>query len=195
MPKLNDTHLPDRLREAIKQLEAGVEVEAKKNKTLLNAKQQKALEDAWLIQQALRKQHKPPKTEEEKKKIGWKDKREVRIEIYKQALAELESNMVNAIKNLQKQREAKANRVFMDEWSKSLGEGKDRWSAISAGNIAVTRAGFKPSTVRVSKRDKEVNDLEEQLRKSFEAEMTDEEREQRELLKEHEKGTQKRKKV
>ena len=55
MPKLNDTHLPDRIREAIKQLEAGVEVEAKKNKTLLNATQQKALEDAWLIQQALRK--------------------------------------------------------------------------------------------------------------------------------------------
>jgi hypothetical protein len=83
----------------------------------------------------------------------------------------------------------------MDEWSKALGEGKDRWGAISAGNIAVTRAGFKPSTARASKRDKEVNDLEAQLRKQFEAEMTDEEREQRELLKEHEKGTQKRKKV
>jgi hypothetical protein len=38
MPKLNPTHLPDRLKEAIDQLEAGVEVEAKKNKTLLNAK-------------------------------------------------------------------------------------------------------------------------------------------------------------
>ena len=188
MPKLNDTHLPDRLREAIKQLEAGEEVEAKKNKTLLSATQQKELENAWTQQQALRKKHKPPKTEEEKRRIGWKDKREVRIDIYKQALAESKSNMVDAIKNLQKQREAKANRVFMDEWSKALGEGKDRWSAISAGNIAVTRAGFKPSTSRVSKRDKEVNDLEEQLRKQFEAEMTDEEREQLEILKEHEKA-------
>lgn len=194
MPKLNDTHLPERLEEVIKQLEAGEEVEAKKNKTLLNATQQKELENAWTQQQALRQKHKPPKTEEEKKKIGWKDKREVRIDIYKQALAESKSNMVDAIKNLQKQREAKANRVFMDKWSEALGEGKDRWSAISAGNIALTRAGFKPSTSRVSKRDKEVNDLEEQLRKQFEAEMTDEEREQLEILKEHEKTVEKKKK-
>ena len=55
MPKLNQTHLPDRLREAIEQLERGEEVEAKKNKTLLNADQQKALEDAWNEQQALRR--------------------------------------------------------------------------------------------------------------------------------------------
>lgn len=194
MPKLNDTHLPERLEEVIKQLEAGEEVEAKKNKTLLNATQQKELENAWTQQQALRQKHKPPKTEEEKKKIGWKDKREVRIDIYKQALAESKSNMVDAIKNLQKQREAKANRVFMDKWSEALGEGKDRWSAISAGNIALTRAGFKSSTSRVSKRDIEVNDLEEQLRKQFEAEMTHEEREQLEILKEHEKTLKKTRK-
>ena len=68
MPKLNPTHLPDRLKEAINQLEAGIEVEAKKNKTLLNAKQQQVLEDAWNEQQVLRKQHKPPKTEAEKKR-------------------------------------------------------------------------------------------------------------------------------
>jgi hypothetical protein len=79
MPKINDTHLPERLKEAIKQLEAGVEVEAKKNKTLLNAKQQKELDDAWTKQQVLRKQHKPPKTEAEKKKMGWKDGDEVDI--------------------------------------------------------------------------------------------------------------------
>ena len=71
-------------------MEDGEEVETKKNKTLLNAKQQKTLVDAWDQQQALRKKHKPPKTEAEKKKIGWKDKREVRIDIYKQALADLE---------------------------------------------------------------------------------------------------------
>ena len=47
MPKLNATHLPERLKEAIEQLERGEEVEAKKNKTLLNAEQQQALEDAW----------------------------------------------------------------------------------------------------------------------------------------------------
>lgn len=68
MPKLNPTHLPERLKEAIKELEAGIEVEAKKNKTLLNAQQQKELDDAWTKQQALRKQHKPPKTEAKRKR-------------------------------------------------------------------------------------------------------------------------------
>ena len=110
MPKLNDTHLPERLREAIKQLEDGEEVETKKNKTLLNAKQQKTLVDAWDQQQALRKKHKPPKTEAEKKKIGWKDKREVRIDIYKQALADLEKDIFDIhLKQLAKE-QAKATK-------------------------------------------------------------------------------------
>jgi len=191
MPKLNDTHLPDRLREAIKQLEAGVEVEAKKNKTLLNATQQKALEDAWLIQQALRKQHKPPKTEEEKKKIGWKDKREVRIEIYKQALAELEENFVDIqLKQLAKE-QAKATKAYL----KGYFGATERQDKDSAGKIEVKRAGFTPNYGRKTSRDDEVREMEEALIKRFEAEMTDEEREQRELLKEHEKGTQKHRKI
>lgn len=194
MPKLNATHIPERLKEAIEQLENGIEVEAKKNKTLLNAEQQKALEDAWEQQQALRKTHKPPKTEEEKKQIGWKDKREVRIDIYKQAYAQSQTNVVDDIRELQRQREAKANRVFMDAWSEALGEGKDKWSATSAGNIAVTRAGFTPPNSRLNKRDKEVFELEEQLRKQFESELSEEEKEQLDLLKEHEKSVAKRKK-
>ncbi len=191
MPKLNDTHLPDRLREAIKQLEAGEEVEAKKNKTLLNATQQKALEDAWLIQQALRKQHKPPKTEEEKKKIGWKDKREVRIEIYKQALVELEENFVDIqLKQLAKE-QAKATKAYL----KGYFGATERQDKDSAGKIEVQRAGFKVSNGRsMSKRDLEVRRIEEELLKRFEAEMTDEEREQRDLLKETEEAERKARK-
>jgi hypothetical protein len=190
MPKLNDTHLPDRLREAIKQLEAGVEVEAKKNKTLLNATQQKALEDAWLIQQALRKQHKPPKTEEEKKKIGWKDKREVRIEIYKQALAELEENFVDIqLKQLAKE-QAKATKAYL----KGYFGATERQDKDSAGKIEVKRAGFTPNYGHRTTRDSEVREMEEALIKRFEAEMTDEEREQRELLKETEEAERKARK-
>ena len=85
MPKLNATHLPSRIQEVIDQLERGEEVHQNKNGTLLTEGQQRALADAWTQQQALRKKHKPPKTEEEKQNLGWKDKREVRIEIYKQA--------------------------------------------------------------------------------------------------------------
>ena len=124
MPKLNATHLPGRIQEVIEQLERGEEVEAKKNKTLLSDEQQKALDDAWAKQQALRKKHKPPKTEEEKIKLGWKDKREVRIEIYRQAIEEADGGMLDGIKNLQADKELKAAKVFMDAWSNALDDGK-----------------------------------------------------------------------
>lgn len=191
MPKLNDTHLPERLKEAIKQLEAGEEVEAKKNKTLLNAKQQQALVDEWDQQQELRKQHKPPKTEAEKKRIGWKDKREVRIDIYKQALAELEEDIFDIhLKQLEKE-QAKATKAYLKGYFGAT-DGQDKHSA---GNIAVQRAGFMVSTTRgMSKRDLEVRRIEEELLKRFESEMTEEEREQRELLKETEKAERKNKK-
>ena len=191
MPKLNQTHLPERLKEAIKDLEAGVEVEAKKNKTLLNAKQQKELDDAWTKQQALRKQHKPPKTEVEKKKIGWKDKREVRIDIYKQALADLEEDIFDIhLKQLAKE-QAKATKAYLKGYFGATdGQDKD-----SAGKIAVQRSGFKVSSgTSMSKRDLEVRRIEEELLKQFEAEMTDEEREQLELLRETEKAERKGKK-
>jgi hypothetical protein len=191
MPKINDTHLPERLKEAIKQLEAGVEVEAKKNKTLLNAKQQKELDDAWTKQQALRKQHKPPKTEVEKKKIGWKDKREVRIDIYKQALADLEENIFDIhLKQLDKE-QAKATKAYL----KGYFGATERQDKDSAGKIEVQRAGFKVSNGRsMSKRDLEVRRIEDELLKRFEAEMTDEEREQRDLLKETEEAERKARK-
>ncbi len=191
MPKLNQTHLPERLKEAIKQLENGIEVEAKKNKTLLSPAQQKELEDAWTKQQALRKQYKPPKTEQEKKKIGWKDKREVRIEIYKKALAELEEDIFDIhLKQLAKE-QAKATKAYLKGYF-GAGELQDR---DSAGKIEVQRAGFTVARYRAfTERDKEVRDLEDALRKRFEAEMTDEEREQQELLKEHEASVKKTKK-
>jgi len=191
MPKLNQTHLPERLKEAIQQLENGIEVEAKKNKTLLSPAQQKELEDAWTKQQELRKQYKPPKTEQEKKKIGWKDKREVRIEIYKKALAELEEDIFDIhLKQLAKE-QAQATKAYLKGYFEAT-DGQDR---DSAGKIAAQRAGFRvlrnPS---LTKRDKEVRDLEDALRKRFEAEITDEEREQQKLLKEHEASVKKTKK-
>jgi hypothetical protein len=187
MPKLNQTHLPGRLREAIEQLERGEEVEAKKNKTLLNAKQQKELNDAWTKQQALRKQHKPPKTEEEKKKLGWKDKLEVRIDIYKQALADLEENIFDIhLKQLGK-KQAKATKSYLKGYFGAT-DGQDK---NSAGKIAVQRAGFTRNYGHRTSRDSEVREMEEELLKRFEAEMTEDEREQRELLKETEEAERK----
>ena len=193
MPKLNPTHLPDRLREVIDQLKRGEEVEAKKNKTLLNAEQQQALEDEWNKQQELRKKHKPPKTQAEKQKLGWKDKREVRIEIYEKALAELEDNIFDIhLKQLERE-QALATKAYL----KGYFEAGERQDKDSAGKIAAQRAGYTVvhSHQRyLSKRDREVREIEEELLKRFEAEMTEEEREQRELLKETERAEERARK-
>jgi hypothetical protein len=195
MPKLNNTHLPERIQEHIAKMERGEEVEAKKDKTLLNEQQQKQLKEALAQQQQLKKTHKRPKTQEEKDAIGWKEIREVRLRIYKQALEELNANVVDDIKELQRQREAKAARVFMDAWSKAGKEGKVGNSALSAGNIALTRAGFTPQgSTGLTKRDGEIRALEEGLLKQFENELSSEEKEQLDLVREHEKAVKKRKK-
>ena len=193
---LNATHIPERLREAIEQLERGEEVEAKKNKSLLNVHQQKALDDAWTEQQVLRKKHKPPKSEEEKQKLGWKDKREVRIEIYKQALQDADGNAVEDIKELQKQREARANRIYMDAWSKSVSEDRGGAQAVSAGNIALQRAGFDVrGTSSIPKRDLEIRKLERQILEQAEDRLREEEREHLEWLREGKKPAKNPKKV
>ena len=207
MPKLNNTHLPQRIQEHIAKMERGEEVEAKKDKTLLNEQQQKELKEALAQQQQkelkealaqqqqLKKTHKRPKTQEEKDAIGWKEIREVRLEIYRQALEQLNANVVDDIRELQRQREAKAARVFMDAWSEAIDEGKRGASAESAGNIALTRAGFTPKgSVGLTKRDREIRASEEAVLKMLENELSEEEKEQLELVREHEKAVKKRKK-
>lgn len=192
MPKLNPTHLPQRMKEHIEQMERGEEVEAKKDKTLLDDKWQQALKDALEAQKVLKKTHKRPKAAEEKQAIGWKEIREVRIEIYKQALAELEEDIYDIhLKQLAKE-QVKATKAYLDGYFGAK-EGQDK---DSAGRIAVTRAGFfGGGNGAISKRDKEVWDMEDRLRKQFEAEATDEEKEQLEILRESEKSLKKRRKV
>ena len=113
MPKLNNTHLPERIQEHIAKMERGEEVEAKKDKTLLNEQQQKKLKEALAQQQQLKKTHKRPKTQEEKDAIGWKEIRDVRLRIYKQALEELSANVVDDIKELQRQRERHKQQKYL----------------------------------------------------------------------------------
>ena len=139
MPKLDITHLTERLTKRIEQLEQGIALQARDINALLNHSQQQALKDAWAQQQLLRKQHRQPKTTAEIEKLGWKTIREVRLEIYRQALVEANHNLVDGIKELQHKSEVRAARVFMDAFSKAVNEGKN---AYSAGNIAMTRAGF-----------------------------------------------------
>lgn len=187
MPKLNITHLPTRLKERLEKLECGEEVAIKDIKALLNDEQIERMEKAWAKQEALRKTHKRPKTNEEAEAIGWKTKLEVRIETYKQAIEDAESGMLDGIKQLQKESEIKAARIYLDAYFKA----EDGINKESAGNIALTRAGFNTNNPRTTKRDREVWDMEEALKKQLEAKLSKEEREQLELLSEQEKTLRK----
>jgi len=192
MPKLNVTHLVGRIQERIEQLERGDALEARDINALLNPLQQKQLKTAWAKQQHLRTLHKPPKTEDEKNKLGWKTIREVRLEVYKQALDDLLNNLVTEMEKIQHKSEVRAGRVFMDAFSDAHKNGKNAWSA---GNIALRRNGFNridgQSYSYSNKRDREVNEMEDGLRKRLEKDLTEDDKEQLELSKQHDKSKRK----
>ena len=193
MPKINVTHKLERIQKRIAQLENDEALEARDINALLTPEQQQELKDAWVIQQQLRKNHKPPKTDAEKNKLGWKTIREVRLGVYRNALACLDNNIVAEMKTLAKQSETKAAKVFMAGWSKAIDNGKSGLSAISAGNIALSRAGFAVGNSVATKRDRELWAMEDALLKQFENELSNEEKEQLEIVREHEKSQKKRK--
>ena len=116
MPKINATHKLERIQKRIAQLENDEALEARDINALLTPEQQQELKDAWAIQPLLRKNHKPPKTDAEKNKLGWKTIREVRLDVYRNALACLDNNIVAEMKTLAKQSETKAAKVFMAGW-------------------------------------------------------------------------------
>ena len=194
MPKLNVTHLVGRIQERIEQLERGDALEARDINALLTKEQQQKLKDAWTVQQALRKIHKPPKSNEEAQKIGWKTIREVRLEIYKQALQEAQDGVDDGIEKLLHQSEVKASRIFLDAYF-SAKDGTNKWSA---GNIALRRNGFNridgQSYSYSNKRDREVNEMEDSLRERMEDDLSAEEKEQLELSREYDKAVAKRRK-
>jgi len=195
MPKLNVTHLVGRIQERIEQLERGDALEARDINALLTKEQQQELKDAWIVQQALRKIHKLPKSNEEASNIGWRTIREVRLEIYKQALQEAQDAVGDGIEKLLHQSEVKAARVFMNAFSKAKVEDKNAWSA---GNKALRTNGFnridRQSYSYSNKRDREVNEMEDSLRERMEDDLSAEEKEQLELSREYDKAVAKRRK-
>ena len=194
MPKLNVTHLVGRIQERIEQLERGDALEARDINALLTKEQQQELKDAWTVQQALRKIHKPPKTNEEAQKIGWKTIREVRLEIYKQALQEAQDGVGDGMEKLLHQSEVKAARVFLNAYFNAK-EGTSKWSA---GNIALRRNGFNridgQNFSNGDKRSREMNEWEDSMREKMDADMSAEEKEQLELSREYDKAIAKRRK-
>jgi hypothetical protein len=126
-------------------------------------------------------------------RFGWKTKREIRLDLLRETLDELNDNAVEELEKEMYQREVKAARIYLDAFYKAKDEGKN---AYSEANIALQQAGFPRTDTLISRRmnarDKEIQEMEEALLKRFEAEMTDEEREQLAMSREFDKQAGKR---
>ena len=194
MPKINKLHVTDRLKKRIEQLENGDALEARDINALLNDAQREQLKRAWTAQQELRKEHRQPQSDDEKFNIGWKSIREVRLDIMREALAELEANLTDTLDILQQQREVKAARVFLDAYVKAKADGKN---SLSAANNELQRAGFRRTDKRSigfrSPRDLEIQNMEERIMAKIESEMSPEEREQLELARQFDEAQQRNK--
>ncbi len=170
MPKLNNIHIADRLGKRIAELEAGEEVAAKDVRALLTDEQMARLDAAWQEQELLRKA-KRAVTEEQKQALGWKSKREVRLNAFTQALAELDGNVLQSYKELQDQAHVRQTRIYLDMYFEARKNNVDKIPAAGRANNALTRAGLAridgASINQISKRDKEVREMEGRLKKQL----------------------------
>jgi hypothetical protein len=189
MPKLDGTHLPQRLADRLADLMAGKEVAKRDIEALLNDEQKAAMDAAWQHQQALRKV-KRARTKEEEKELGWKTKREIHIEAYENAVKEAEEDVGDAFEDRLRKAEVRAAKIYLDTFFKARDEGKETYQAHLAANNELKRAHLeRVENERTNARDKEVWAMEDAIRAEIRKNMTPEQLEQLEILEEHERAT------
>ena len=193
MPKLDGTHLPERLAERLADLKADKEVAARDIKALLTDEQIEEMEAAWAEQQALRKV-KRARTKEEEQELGWKTKREIYIEAYEKAFNEASDGVLKELERLQLEATKRQMRIYFETLNEALKEGKEKRVAENLANNALTRAGLrrmdgqKVGIEGLSRRDREIREMEDAILKKAVSEMDEYEREQYELSQEYEKA-------
>lgn len=191
MPKLNNIQIADRLRNKLEDLRNGKEVSARDLRALLTDEQEVILDTLWEAQQELRKK-KRARTNEEERELGWRSKREIQIEVLEQVIRQANDQMLQTLLELQHKSQIRQARIFLEGYSKARNEGKSDAKARTAANNDLTRAGLRRvgeiSFFDLSKRDREVWEIETQLKKKLKIQMSPEELEQIELLEAHEKA-------
>ena len=188
MPALDATHLTSRLVKQIERLRRGEALIVRDVTALLTEGQVAAVEAEWAAQKVLRS-GKRPRNDEERAKLGFKDKRELYIEALQSALAEAKQENVRAFKDKIKKVEARQARIYLDTYFSASKEGKSAAAAMGEANNELTRARLKrldgtEKQLR-SRRDDEVAAVELDLENKARLEMTDEERLQQQLLEHH----------
>ena len=134
------------------------------------------------------------RTEQEQQALGWKSKRQVRIEVLKAALTTAWDGIEEEFSRLKEQAEIRGAKIYFDTLNQALKDGKDKRVAENLANNAMTRAGLRRMDGQaiglqgLNKRDREIRVMEDAILQRAESEMDDDEREQLELLREHEKA-------
>jgi hypothetical protein len=196
MPKLDGTHLPERLANRLADLQSGKEVSARDIKALLDDEQVNAMHTAWSDQQALRKS-KRARNKDEELALGWKTKRDIYIQVYELALLQAKTNEQPAVEKRMQDAEVRQGRIYLEALGAALDAGKTNAQARALANNELTRNGMSRldgAFVRsASKRDREVWNMEDALKAEIRKHMSAEELEQLEQLEEHEDTVAKRK--
>jgi hypothetical protein len=141
MPKVKDAYLADRIRKRIAELEAGEEVPAKDIKAVLTEEQLAAIDTAWAAQQLLRK-GKRARTEQEQQELGWRTKRDIRLDVLRQALKEADAGVLRALQEELKQSELRQSKIYLRSYFEAMREGKPRNQAENWANNELTRGGL-----------------------------------------------------
>lgn len=193
MPKLDGTQIAERLKGRLEELRRGEEVAARDLRALLTTDQAAAMDAAWAEQQELRKK-KRARTKEEETAFGWKSKREIHIAALQSALATAQDAELAAWEQRGQDVELRQARVFFNELGKQLDANADVQTAKTRANNALTRGGLRRldgaaiGTQGLNARDRAIREMEDALLAKAESELNDDEREQLELLREHEKS-------
>jgi hypothetical protein len=197
MPKVKDAYLSDRIRKRIDELEAGEEVSAKDIKAVLTDEQLADIDAAWAKQQVLRK-GKRARTEQEQLALGWRTKREIRLLVLRKALKVADAGVLRALKDEQSKAEIRQARIYFEAVGKKIDEGYEPAKARMFANNELTRAGLNrmdgARAHSLTRRDKELRELTAKLKSEFKMNMTAEELEQQEILREHEPSLKRKKK-
>jgi len=163
MPKLALPLLQQRIANRIEELESGKAVAARDVRLLLTEEQIKQLDDAWKQQLLIRKNYKL-RTAAQKLEHGYKTKRELTIEAFKQAYAKIDDDLLDYYEKRQREVEVRGARIFLDAYFKAKDEGKE---PLPAACNAMKRAGLQPpfslTKPRLNKRDAELKKMEEYI--------------------------------
>jgi hypothetical protein len=180
MPKLNIVDIYARVAGRIDELENGADIDTRALNKLLTEKQQQQMADAMAANKLTKA----------------KTRREVQLEVMQDVFEQLKDSFDDDWQRYKEDENVRGARVYMDAYFAAKKAGKN---ASAIANAALTTHGFKrldgvDHSFKQSTRDLDVQQMEDGLRKRFEAEMTDVEREQRRILAEHEASLKKRRK-